>query len=59
MAAERAGGAMFSPVEKTPVFPAWLQHSVVPSRSALDRVSIAFNVALKGLIGGESGRLHF
>lgn len=41
------------------IFPAWLQHSVVPNRSPVDRVSIAFNLALKGLIGGESGRVHF
>lgn len=40
------------------LFPAWLLHSVAPNRSAEARVSIAFNFALRGQIGGESGRLR-
>jgi hypothetical protein len=41
------------------MFPAWLLHSVVPNRSPIERISIAFNLALKGLIGSESGRVQF
>lgn len=41
------------------LFPAWLMHSVVPNRSAVERISVAFNLALKGPVGGESGRVQF
>lgn len=41
------------------LFPAWLLHSVVPNRSPVERISVAFNLALKGIVGGESGRVQF
>jgi len=41
------------------LFPAWLEHSVDRNKSGKPRVSVAFNLALKGLIGSESGRVQF
>lgn len=41
------------------LFPAWLEHSVEPNKSGRPRTSVAFNLALKGLIGLESGRVQF
>lgn len=41
------------------LFPAWLEHSVDPNLSGAPRTSIAFNLALKGLIGSESGRVQY
>jgi uncharacterized protein (TIGR02466 family) len=33
------------------IFPSWLEHEVPPTTSSKDRVSIAFNVFLKGRLG--------
>jgi uncharacterized protein (TIGR02466 family) len=33
------------------IFPSWLKHEVPPTTSNKDRVSIAFNVFLKGRLG--------
>lgn len=37
------------------LFPSWLEHSVEPNLSGRPRVSLAFNVVLRGRIGRESG----
>ncbi len=39
------------------LFPSWLEHSVEPNLSGEERVSLAFNVTLRGRIGRESGEV--
>lgn len=41
------------------LFPSWFEHSVDANRSGVPRVSIAFNLCLKGLVGSESGRVRY
>jgi len=40
------------------LFPSWLEHSVEPNLSGDARVSMAFNVTLRGRIGRESGEVQ-
>jgi uncharacterized protein (TIGR02466 family) len=41
------------------MFNSWFQHSVEENRSEEERMSIAFNVMLRGEFGRESGRARF
>ena len=41
------------------MFNSWFQHSVQENRSGEERISIAFNVMLRGEFGRESGRARF
>lgn len=40
------------------LFPSWLEHSVEPNLSGEERVSLAFNLTLRGRIGRESGEVQ-
>ncbi len=39
------------------LFPSWLEHSVEPNQSGRERISLAFNLTLRGRIGRESGEV--